>query len=120
MDEEFQVFFPKLFDSAEVKEYTSALKKRTLLALREIQGKPVNESELEEIENFLFGFFKPKQYWGSDGEEVRHIRGFEQTCIVIHQHIPKDPRKMTVLEFYETLQFLRAQMKEKKKRAKGR
>lgn len=59
---------------------------------------------------------KPKVYAGSEGEEIKFIKGFEETCILLNQHISIDPKTMTALAFYQALEVIREQHKEQKKR----
>jgi len=58
---------------------------------------------------------QPKVFWGANGVEVNFVKGFEKTCAIINQHINKDPKTMTVLQFYESLEILKEQFKPKRK-----
>lgn len=97
-------------NSGRVNEFYVNLKKQTDLLLGEILGEE-NTEELERVEKTLLGFDKPRQFGGSGGAEVAHIKNFEDTFIVMNQSIPKDPRTMTVLEFYRALELLEKQNK---------
>ena len=61
---------------------------------------------------------KPEKFTGKDGKEVGHIKGFEQTCVLLNQHIGKDPKSMTALEFLTALELVKEQLKPKRKRNK--
>lgn len=112
-----ELFFPKMANDAITKEHYSLLKKRTLLVLQKIQGINVS-NDIQVIEDALFDFFKPKKYDGSDGVEISQIKGFNDTCVIINQYVPKDPKTMTVVEFYQTLDIIKDQLKERKKASK--
>ena len=66
------------------KEYYSNLKKRTVLVLKSVQGKDV-KNDIEDIENEMFKAFKPEKYQGTKGMEVIHVKGFNDTCLIIGQ-----------------------------------
>ena len=87
--------------------------------MREIQGKDV-KNELEKIDKEIFETFEPKQYSGQDGAEVKAVKNFENSCIVLSQYMPKDAKKMSTLEYFEALEYVRAQNKKNKKRTKNK
>lgn len=104
------MFFPGFFDDAKTKEYYTLLKQWTVLTLEKVAGKS-NVDELKKVESTLFLLLPPKSYSGQDGEEVQGIKAYERACAVMRQHQSKDPKRMTVLEFYEALEALKAQGK---------
>lgn len=104
-------------DNAQVKEYYNTLKKRSSLMLEQIIKGQKNE-ELTKLDNFLFEQIKPKIYHGREGLEVRFVKSFEETCIIINQNVNKDPKKMTTLEYYQALEVIRKQAEESKKNKK--
>ena len=57
----------------------------------------------------------PKTYQGSDGLEVQFIKDFEESYILLSQHVNKDPKTMTVLEYYQTLETVKKQVKKREK-----
>lgn len=92
----------------------SKLKKRCLLVLAKIQGYDV-QKQIDIIEEELFSISKPENYSGSNGLEVSHIKGFNETCVVLQQYVPRDPKTMTVVEYFQTLDIIREQLKAKKR-----
>jgi hypothetical protein len=54
---------------------------------------------------------KPKLY---AIEEIRQIKDFEKMCVVVSKYSNKDPKKMTVLEYFQTLDVIQEQMKKSK------
>jgi len=120
LDLELQVYFPKLFDSAAVKEYYELLKKRAVLMLNKITQEGFTkeeEEELERVTNSLVLFSDPQTFMGSESVEVQQDKQFENACLVISQSTNADPKKFTVLEYYNALLYLREQAKEQKKKA---
>lgn len=59
--------------------------------------------------------YEPKTFSGRQSEEVRFIKGFEEAVVYLSQHSPRDPKKMTVLEFYQALETIKKQLKRNKK-----
>lgn len=116
IEEQLEVFFPALTNSARVNEYYLLLKRRTLAVLGYIlEGKPQEEIEVWDEKMFLL--FEPKTFSGKDGEEVRFIRRFEETCVLLGQQMAKDPKQMTVVEFYFALEIVKKQMKQPRGKA---
>jgi hypothetical protein len=115
IDSEFDVFFPKLNDNARLKEYYANLKRRTLLVLQSIKGAGGDiESQIATIDDFIMSQIKPKNYHGANGLEAKMIANFEETCVILSQnHVSSNPREMTTLSYYQALEVLRAQMKER-------
>jgi len=77
------------------------------LVLEQIAGKDT-AGELEKLENYLLNLIPPQNYAGAKGAEVELIKAYERACAVMSQHIGRNPKRMTVLEFYETLEALKA------------
>ena len=59
--------------------------------------------------------YTPKSFSGKTSAEVKFIKAFEEAVIYLHQFIPKDPKTMNVLEFYQTLEVIKKQQKKKKR-----
>lgn len=110
--EELDIFFPELSDNAGVKEFYAKLKTRTMHVLQTILGEDKSK-EVEAIDEFLFSLDKPKMYDGRDGMEVNYIKSFEEMCTIMSQHVNRDPKTMTVMEYYQTLSVLKKQFKKK-------
>lgn len=81
-----------------------------MLQLEQIAGKDT-AAEIEKIETHLLTLIPPQNYAGSRGAEVEMIKAYERACAVMSQHIGRNPKRMTVLEFYETLEALKGQSK---------
>lgn len=112
---ELETYFPSEFDSAKEKEAYSKLKARTLLQLQEIVEDVNNSSAIAELDEFLFSLHKPKNFNGKESEEIKYDKQFESACMVISQKANMNGKKMTVLEFYNTLTNISEQLKAEKK-----
>jgi len=97
-----------------LKEYFTQLKRRTLLVLAQIRGEDTGQA-IEAIDDALLARMDPKGYDGKDGAEVRMRRGFEEACVLLSQHLARNPKQMTVLEYYTALETLKDQAKKQKK-----
>lgn len=120
LDEELQVYFPQLFDSAPVKEYFEKLKRRTLLAIKKLTEKLTEKEEIEydQLTTELITFTEPQTYSGPLSIEIQQDKQFENACLAISQNTHSDPKKFTVLEYYNALFFLKEQNKPSRKKAK--
>ena len=88
--------------------------------LNELCGKEVSEQQKKELDDYFYGLSKPKVFWGSDGVEAKHDKGFESICALMTQFISRDPKKMTTLEFMQTLEELKKQYKPERSKRNGR
>lgn len=105
-------------DSAKTKEYYTGLKRHTALVLERISGADVS-GDIERIELQLLKMLPPQEYGGAEGEEVQMIKAYERACAIMRQHQSKDPKMMTVLEFYETLESMKDAGKKYNKQLNG-
>lgn len=118
IDEELKLYFPKLFEDATLKEYYDQLKARTMLILKTIIAEKSTEEETQKIDSItekLITYFNPDTFSGSDGLEVRHDRNFENMCLIISKSLHVDPKKFTVLEFYNAFEYIRDEARESKR-----
>ena len=113
LDGELQVYFPQLFDSAPVKDYYDKLKRRSLLVIKKITEEltPGEERELDELTTELILFAEPQSFSGPDSFEIQQDKQFENACLAISQNTNTDPKKFTVLEYYNALFFIKEQNK---------
>lgn len=72
------------------------------------------ESEVLELDKELYRDHKPRVYDGSEGAEVRHVKAFQETNILISKYVNIDPEQMTVLKYYQTLEHIKEQIKSKR------
>ena len=126
IDEELMLFFPSLFNDSEVKEYYDILRKRTIEVLNNIvAGKkdPRKGVEIEKLTTALMTYSHPKLFRGSESVEIQFDRQFENLCLVLSEQLHVEPKKYTVLEFYNAFDFVQERAKAAEKaqnRANGR
>lgn len=119
VEEEFELHFPSLTDSAILKEFYDRLKQRAIHVLRElIEGVDLTE-EIMKIDTYLLGQVKPDVFHGKNSKELRYQREFEEMCFILNQNINKEAKSMTVMEFYIAFKMLKKQ-KPKKVKNHGR
>lgn len=106
---ELETYFPSEFSDAKEKEVYDKLKQRTLLVLHGIIDDIDNTDKINEIDNGIFSLYKPKSFVGTESVEVKYDKQFETTCMYISQKANMNAKKMTVLEFYNTLSNLSKQ-----------
>lgn len=121
IDETLRLYFPKIFDNAEEKEYYDILKKRTAIILDGIaKNNKKNEKELSDITNSLLTYNTPQNFAGAESVEIKFDKNFERMCATISQYLHADPKKYTVLEFYNAFEYVKdlAKTQNKSKNAK--
>lgn len=86
------------------------LKKRINVALEEIiSGEKSNQ--IAKIDREILRLNAPKLYAKL---EISQIQDFEKMCVVVSKYSNKDPKKMTVLEYFQTIETIKEQSKKKK------
>ena len=117
MEIEIETFFPNI-KSSRVTGYYANLKKKCLLLVDKIKGIDKDE-EIEAIELEMLRVSKPGIYGGKDGREVKFLKGFENNCNILRQHVNKDPKEMTTLEYLQALELVVNDSKKNKRRKNG-
>lgn len=103
LSNELELYFPTEFESAKEKEAYNKLKERTILQLQQIADDVDNSQRIAEISEFLFDLHKPKTFVGKSSVEIKYDKQFESACMLISQKTSMEAKKMTVLEFYNTI-----------------
>ena len=106
---ELELYFPNEFESAREKEAYSKLKEKVILQLQEIAEDKDNSQQIAELDDFLFSLHKPKIFIGKDSTEIKYDKQFESACTLISQKANMQAKKMTVLEFYSTINIISKQ-----------
>lgn len=73
------------------------------------------DDEIQEVNDKLFGMYEVKSFTGRHSAEVNFIKSFEEAIVFVNQYIPRDPKTMTVLEFYQTVETIKKQTKKNTK-----
>ena len=94
------------------------MKRRALLLIKKLtEGLSENEEkDLDSLTTELIIFSEPQNFSGSDSFEVQQDKQFENACLAISQNTNADPKKFTVLEYYNALFFIKEQTKAQSKR----
>lgn len=116
IDEELQLYFPRLFDDSSVKEYYDELRHRTLLMLDAIiEGDTEDKrKQIDDITSMLMTYNKPQSFTGSESMEIQYDKQFENMCLLIAQQLHVDAKKYTVLEYYNAFEYIKNAAKKPK------
>ena len=106
---ELETYFPGDFVNPKEKEAYDKLKNRTLHVLDSIINNTDNTKQIESIDAMMLNMHAPKVFIGSESVEVKYDKQFESTCLLIAQKTNMDARKMTVLQFYNAIDNIKAQ-----------
>lgn len=115
---ELETYFPGDFVNPKEKEAYDKLKNRTLLVLDSIINDTDNTEQIELIDTMMLNMHTPKVFIGSESVEVKYDKQFESTCLLIAQKTSMDARKMTVLQFYNAIDNIKAQAEAEAKNLK--
>lgn len=118
IEDELVSYFPRLFNDSEVKEYFDILRRRTLAVLNNIVAglpQPDRTDEVEKLTTRLITYSNPKVFSGSDGMEIQYDRQFETLCLSLSEQLHVEPKKMSVLEFYNAFDFVQERAKSRER-----
>lgn len=121
IDGELTLYFPALFNDSDVKEYYDLLRKRTLEILNGIVAgvdDPAGSEIVDKLTTALITYSHPKMFTGSDGVEIQFERQFENLCLVLSEQLHVEPKKYSVLEFYNAFDFVKERAKQAEKAQK--
>ena len=123
IDSALMLYFPALFEDSTVKEYYNILRRRTLAVLEGIASgaaDPEATQEADRITTELMTYSNPRVFSGADGAEVQTDRQFENLCLVLSEQLNVEPKKFTVMEFYNAFDFVKERAKQAKNGASAR
>ena len=115
------MYFPSLFENSEIKEYYDKLRKRTLLILKNIINKDDEKDTLKEIEDIttqLITYFSPNKFSGNENFEVNYDKQFENMCLILSKHLHVNAKKMSVLEFYNSFEYIKEEARKMRRSKK--
>ena len=121
IDAELMLYFPKLYEDSDAKEFFDKVRRRTLLVLKNIvAGVPVPDGtkDVDDITTELITYTHPQIFAGSDSIEIKFDRQFENLCLMLSGQLNVKPKEYTVLEFYNAFEFLKEKAKNEEKTAK--
>lgn len=121
INDELRLYFPKLFEDASLKEYYDKLRKRTLAILRTVVANETNakdQKEIDDITTTLMTYFNPHVFGGNESVEIKQDKQFEKMCLILSQKLHVEPKKFTVMEFYNAFEYIQEQAREEKKALK--
>lgn len=123
IDTELMLYFPRLFNDADVKEYYDLLKKRTLEVLKGIvEGlkEPMQSEAVEKLTTMLITYSNPKMFTGPESVEIQFDRQFENLCLVLSEQLHVKPKEYSVMEFYNAFDFVQERANEAQRKAQNR
>lgn len=117
LDAELNMYFPTSFGSnAKEKEVYDKLKHRTILVLNGLLENTDNTEEINAINSYLFGMYKPKNFDGPNSIEIKYDKQFETMCLLMSQKANlNNAKSMTVLEFYTAFENISKQIEAENK-----
>jgi len=111
IEEELNLYFPGQFDDAAIKEYHDKLRSRIFFQLDSIIRNADHTQEIEQIDSFLLTLAKPQIFSGKESTEIKYDRQFEDMCLFLSQELSIDIDKLSVLQFYNSFEYIKKQRK---------
>lgn len=121
LESELTLYFPKIFESSETKEYYNLLKSKALILADQLIKKDLSyrKEELETVSDRLLTFSPPMTFVGPNSLEIRLDKQYRDGCLVIASQMSVDVNSLTVLEYYNALDFIQEKQKKQRKHGKG-
>lgn len=116
IDRELKLYFPKIFENSVEKNYTDLLRKRAMLQLSEMIDGEDNKEAIEKVTNEIMSRQNPKNFEGSESEEIKFDKQFEDMCLAMSKEFGGMVKGYSVMEFYSAYSRLDKQQEEIKKR----
>jgi hypothetical protein len=110
LDSELELYFVDFEVSPNDKGVYDKLKQRTLLILDGVKNENNNSEEIETIDNYLFGLYKPSSFYGRDSAEIKFDKYFENCCFLINQKLSINARELNVLSFFNSIENIKKQI----------
>lgn len=107
---ELETYFPDNFDSAKEKMMYEKIKQRTILQLKGIIEDKEYTEEIADIDLSLLKSYKPGIFTGKNSFELKYDKQFESLCMLVGQKANLNAKQMTVLQFYTTVNNIKAQL----------
>ena len=120
IESELYVYFPQYFENAKEKDKIAKILNLLRAKLQFIETLQDNTSEIKALEDKLDVAEKPMSFEGKKSVEIEYDKQFESTCLLISQRAKQNPRAMTVLQFYSTLNHVETQLKAEQRAYKKR
>lgn len=115
IDSELKLYFPNLFESAKEKNYLDLVRRLTLLQLAEITEDADNKEEIEKLTKQIVGMMQPKNFEGTDSEEIAFDKQFEDMCLAISREFGGVAKNYSVMEFYSAYARMEKESEQLKK-----
>lgn len=121
---ELESYFPGLFfDDSRQKEAIDDMARKAILIYESIidpEKKDYYDKELSNIERKSLDRYKPKKFRGKSSIEIQYDKQFESSCVLIYQKTSSDAKKMSVLQYYTTLDIIKKQIEAEQKAYKSK
>lgn len=111
IETELRGYFPKHFENAKEKDKIVNIIRLLNAKLDFIETRQDNSASVHALEEKLDAVEKPMIFEGKNSIEIEYDKQFETTCLLISQKSKQNPRIMTVLQFYSTLDSVENQLK---------
>lgn len=121
IDTELSLYFPRLYEDADIKEYYEKVRRRTLMVLKNIMAGvtvPDGTKDVDDITTELITYTRPQIFSGTESIEIKFDRQFENLCLMLSGQLNVKPKEYSVMEFYNAFEFLKEKAKNGEKAAK--
>lgn len=113
IDEQLEAYFPTVNSSGMERQTFDLIKRRAILQLDSLIDGKDREGDILQVEDELLLLNKPKQFNSEINTEVEYDKDFNRSILLIQDNINADGHKMTVMQFYNALDYIKLKNKPK-------
>lgn len=114
IDEQLEAYFPSVNSSGMERQTFDLIKKRALIQLDSLIDKKDRSKDIFKLESELLLLNKPKQFNSDLNTEVEYDKEFNRSILLIQDSINADGHLMSVMQFYNALDYIRIKNKPQK------
>lgn len=111
IDEQLEVYFPSIVNTASEKQFYDLLITRARLQLAQIGGRADNTGKINTIEQEMLLQNKPRKFEEGYNSEVEFDKEFNKSIVLIKDQLQADARSFSVMEYYNALEYLKSKNK---------
>ena len=92
-------------------------KEKTIKQLQSLLDGKINK-EVDSINSYFASMIRPKNFIGTNNEELRYDKSFEKNCVILGQYYNKPVKDSTTREYFTLLDYYNTMLKEQRRAEK--
>ena len=114
--EDLSIYFPSTFSDVHEKDAMERIIRRTRLVLSEITEENDAAEDIGRIDDFILMQNPPQAFATTKGADILFDKNYTDVLLLVSKSMKLDAREMTVLEFYQSIAYMKSEAKKLRKR----